>query len=165
MKNVKRTLIATACGLAMSAGAHAATVAFEYTDPEDFRDIQATDVGQKGFEAGVLKELEEQFRDEAAALPEGQTLRVTLKNVDLAGDIEYFHSGYPFGLRVIRDIDFPKLEFSYVLLDANGDVLAMGEDEIKDMSFRVPTFNTRNQKALDYERALISEWYDETFRG
>ncbi len=165
-KHLHKTLVATACGLALSAGAQAATVAFEYTDPNDFRDIRATEEGQKKFEQGVLRELEEQFREEAAALPDGQTLHVTIKDVDLAGDVEYFHRWYPFGLRVIRDVDFPQMEFSYELRGANGEILKSGDEKISDMSFHFPVFASRiNQQPLDYEKAMISEWVKETFRG
>ena len=159
------SLTAAACGLALGAGAQAATVAFEYMDPNDFRDIRATDSGQKKFEQHVLKEIEAHFEKEAAALPEGQTLEVTIKDVDLAGDIEYFHRYYPFGLRVVRNVDFPRMEFSYVLRDANGDVIRRGDEDISDMSFRFNTLTDRTRDPLDYERQLISQWYDDTFRG
>ena len=165
-KHLHKTLIAAACGLALSTGAHAATVAFEYSDPNHFRDIRAADEGQKRFEQGVLRELEERFREEAAALPEGQTLRVTLKDVDLAGDVEYFHRWYPFGLRVIRDVDFPRMEFSYELRGANGELLKSGEENISDMNFRFPAFAARiNQQPLDYEKEMIREWARQALRG
>ena len=165
-KHVLSTLIAAACGLAMSAGAQAATVAFEHTDPSDFRDIRATEQGQKNFERSVLRELEEQFAEEAAKLPEGQTLQVTLKDVDLAGDIEYFHRYYPFGLRVIRNVDFPRMEFSYVLRDANGQVIKSGDESISDMGFNQPVSRLRDhQSMLNYEREMISEWAKETLHG
>jgi hypothetical protein len=164
-KYFSKTLIAAACGLAMSAGAQAATVAFEHTDPNDFRDIRATDQGQAKFEERVLRELEDQFRKEAAALPEGQTLQVTVKDLDLAGDVEYFHRWYPFGLRVVRNVDFPRMEFSYVLRDANGRVLSEGDEELSDMSFRFNTLIDRTRDPLDYERRLISEWAKENLRG
>lgn len=164
-KHLVTTMLAGACGLALSAGAQAATVAFEYADPNDFRDIRATDSGQKKFEQHVLKEIEAQFEKEAATLPEGQTLEVNLKDVDLAGDIEYFHRYYPFGLRVVRNVDYPRMEFSYVLRDADGDVIRQGDEDISDMSFRFNTLTDRTRDALDYERQLISEWYDDTFRG
>lgn len=163
---LRKTLIATACGLALSGGAQAATVAFEYTNPDDFRDIRATEESQPKFEQGVLRELEDEFREEAAKLPDGQTLHVTLKDVDLAGDIEYFHHAYPFGLRVIRNIDFPQMELSYELRDASGAVIKSGEDRVADMSFHFPTYATRlHQQPLDYEKALIKQWVRETFRG
>jgi hypothetical protein len=166
MKHPSKTLIATVCGLAMSVGAHAATVAFEYTNPDEFRDIRATEQSQPKFEQSVLREFEDEFRDQAAKLPDGQTLHVTLTDVDLAGDIEYFHHAYPFGLRVIRDIDFPQMELSYELRDASGAVLKSGDDRIADMNFHFPTYATRlNQQPLDYERALIKQWVRETFRG
>jgi hypothetical protein len=164
MKTVHRTVFAVAFGLAFSAGAQAATVAFEYTDPQDFRDIRATEQGQKNFERDVLSELEEQFREEAAALPDGQTLRITMVDVDLAGDVEYFHRAFPFGVRVIRDIDFPQMQISYELRNAAGEVIQSGDDKIADMSFRFPTYATHNHiDQLDYEKALISDWYDDTF--
>ena len=165
-KHLHKTLIAAACGLAMSAGAQAATVAFEHTDPNDFRDIRATDQGQKKFEESVLRELEDQFREEAAALPEGQTLQVTLKDLDLAGDVEYFHRYYPFGLRVVRNVDIPRMEFSYVLRGANGEVISEGDEEIKDLGFRTNLFTNRSSMdPLDYERHMISEWARENLRG
>lgn len=166
MKTLHKTLIATACGLAMSAGAQAATVAFEYTNPEDFRDIRATEQSQPKFEQSVLRELEDEFRAQAATLPEGQTLHVTLKDVDLAGDIEYFHHSYPFGLRVIREVDFPQMELSYELRGAGGEVIKSGEERLSDMSFHFPAFASRlNVEPLDYEKALIRDWVRETFRS
>ncbi len=165
MKHLRKTLIATAFGLATSAGAQAATVAFEYTTPDHFRDIRATDESQPKFEQNVLREFEDAFRQEAARqLPEGQTLHVTLKDVDLAGDIEYFHRSYPFGLRVIRDVDFPQMELSYELRGANGDVLKSGNERVADMGFRTPAFATRvNMDPLDYEKAMIRDWVRDTF--
>jgi hypothetical protein len=162
-KHLQKTLIATACGLAMSAGTQAATVAFEYADPGEFLDIHATDQSQKKFEESVMRELEKQFREEAEALPEGQTLQVTVKDVDLAGDIEYFHRSYPFGLRVVRNVDFPRLEFSYVLRDENGAVISSGDENISDLGFRDDILVQRNMDPLDYEKEMISEWYDKTF--
>jgi hypothetical protein len=161
---LRKTLIATACGLAMSAGAQAATVAFEYTNPDDFRDIRATEQSQPKFEQSVLRELEDEFRAQAARLPDGQTLHVTLTDIDLAGDIEYFHQSYPFGLRVIRDVDFPRMELSYELRDSNGQVIQSGEDKISDMGFRTPTYASRlNMEPLDYEKTLIRDWVRATF--
>lgn len=164
-KHLHLTLLAAACSLALSAGTQAAAVAFEYTDPADFRDIRATDTSQPRFQQRVLRELEEQFREEAATLPEGQILHVTMKNVDLAGEIEYFYRNHPFGVRVIRDIDFPRVEFSYELRDAEGGLLRSGDEKIHDMGFRFGTFTEyrHNREALEYEKALISDWYASTF--
>jgi hypothetical protein len=163
MKALRQTLLATACAVAVTATAQAATVAFEYTDPADFRDIRATDTSQQRFQARVLHELEDQFRREATALPEDQTLHVTLKDVDLAGEIEYFYRGYPFGLRVIRNVDSPSVAFSYELRDAEGSVLQTGEEKIRDVGFRFTTLMPLDRSPFRYEKALISEWYDESF--
>lgn len=160
----KAMMLTAACGLALGPGAQAAMLAFEHGDPGKFLDVRATQESQTKFEQTVMSELEEQFREEAAALPDNQTLKVTVTDVDLAGDIEYFHRWYPFGLRVIRNVDVPRLEFSYELRDANGEVIKAGEENIRDLNFRGQVLVQRNLEPLDYEREMISEWYAKTFR-
>jgi hypothetical protein len=152
-------------GLAMSSGASAADLAFEYTDPSEFRDLRATDTSQDRFEQRVLKELEAHFRKEAAMLlPEGQNLRVTLTDLDLAGFIEYPSSmRWPMGLRVVRNLDFPQMNFTYEVRDASGELLSSGEEELKDLSFRSTMLVNRDTDALRYEKALISAWFDRRF--
>lgn len=158
-----KTLLAAACGLALSTGAQAATLAFEHGDPEKFVDIRATDQSQARFEQRVMKDIEEHFRKEAAALPEGQTLHVNVTNVDLAGFIEYFHARYPMGLRVVRNVDFPQMELSYELRDANDRVIQSGDESLKDLGFRFTTLTSRRDDPLRYEKQMISEWFDRTF--
>jgi hypothetical protein len=165
MKHVlHKTISAAALGLAMSSGASAANLAFEYTDPSEFRDLRATDTSQDRFEQRVLKELEAHFRNEAAMLPEGQNLRVTLTDLDLAGFIEYPSSmRWPMGLRVVRNLDFPQMNFTYEVRDASGELLSSGEEKLRDLSFRSTMFVNRDTDALRYEKALISDWFHRTF--
>jgi hypothetical protein len=162
-KHLHKTLLAATCGLALSTGAQAATLVFEHGEPKDFRDIRATDQSQSRFEQRVLKDLEEHFRKEAAALPENQTLHVNVTDLDLAGFIEYFHSRYPMGLRVIRNVDFPQMELSYELRDANDTVVQSGDEDLKDMGFRFTNVQPRRDDPLRYEKWMISEWFDRTF--
>src|SRR5687767_9357555 len=102
-----------------SAFSAAATVEFTWDDPTKFRDVKETNGNTARFRSRVIRELEEQFRREAEQLPANQTLHLTVHDVDLAGDVEYFHEGFPFGLRVIRSVDFPTIDLSYELKDAN----------------------------------------------
>jgi hypothetical protein len=162
-KHLHKTLLAAACGLALSTGAHAAALVFEHGDPQHFQDIRATDQSQARFEQRVLKDLEEHFRKEAAVLPEGQTLHVNVTDVDLAGFIEYFHSRYPMGLRVVRNVDFPQMDLSYELRDGNDNVIQSGDAELKDLGFRFTSVQPRRDDPLRYEKAMISDWFDRTF--
>jgi hypothetical protein len=155
-------LLSTAMLLA-TAGVQAATANLQWSDPKEFRDIRATNDNQKRFEQRVIKELEEEFREEAAKLPEGQTLNISVKDVDLAGTIEYFYRNYPNGLRVLRNVDFPQLELSYELRDANDNVIKSGEESLADLGYRFNTLTSTDRSTFKYERALIREWYDHEF--
>lgn len=161
MKRAKLVFMA-AMALA-TAGAQAATVNMQWENPREYRDIRAVQDNQKRFEERVIKELEEKFRNEAAKLPADQTLNISVKDVNLAGEIEYFHPNYPFGLRVMRNVDFPQLELSYELLDANDNVIKSGEEKLQDLSYRRNTLTLADRSALKYEKALIRQWYEQAF--
>lgn len=155
-------LLTTAILLATT-GLQAATVNLQWNDPKEYRDIQAIQMNQKRFEDRVIKELEEQFQKEAAKLPDDQILNISVKDVDLAGTVEYFYDNYPFGLRVIRRVDFPQLQLSYELRDAGDNVIQSGDETLKDLGFRFNTLTTQDRSTLKYEKALIRDWYQQSF--
>lgn len=161
MKQAKLVFIA-AMALA-TAGAQAATVNVQWNDTKEYRDIRAVQSSQQRFEQRVIKELEEEFRQEAAKLPADQTLNISVTDVNLAGEVEYFYRDYPFGLRVIRNVDFPQLELSYELRDANDQVIKSGDETLQDLGFRYDTLTRSDRSPLKYEKALIHEWYQQSF--
>lgn len=164
-KTLTKGLLGTlgCAGLLVAASSNAATVELQWNEPDDFRDVRATNSGQDKFEQRTLQELEEQFRSEAEALPENLTLHITVNDLDLAGDIEYFHSGYPFGLRVIRSVDFPKMELAWELRDEYDAVISSGDEKIHDMGFRSSTLTSLDRSPYRYEKELISNWFQENF--
>lgn len=143
--------------------AAAATVQVDWDDPAKFRDIKVTNDSKVRFQERVMEELGDQFRKEAEKLPADQTLHVTVHDVDLAGDIEYFHRGYPFGLRVIRNVDFPTIDLSYELKDASDTVIKSGTQKVRDMNFRTPVLTTWKQDPFRYENQLIKDWVNTEF--
>lgn len=162
-KQFKHSLLAIAL-VALLPAAHAATVAVSWNDPQAFRDIRATNGGQQRFQASVMTELEEQFRDEATGrLESGQVLTIAVDDIDLAGEIEYFYANYPFGLRVIRNVDFPQMTFSYELRDADGKLVKSGTEKLADLGFRFSTLMPVDRSALRYEKQMIKEWAQQSF--
>ena len=141
----------------------AATVELEWQQPELWRDIRAVDSSQQRYLERIMDELGEECRAEAEKLPADQNLHIAVRDVDLAGEIEYFYRNYPFGLRVIRNVDTPRLELSYELRDADNNVLQAGEDELRDPGFHFITMAIYDRNPFRYERALISDWYRQEF--
>jgi hypothetical protein len=164
MKNAAFVKMLSALVLLLSSAlSAAATVEFSWDDPGTFKDMKATNDNKTRFQTRVMEELEGQFRQEAAKLPADQTLHVTVHDVDLAGEIEYFHRDYPFGLRVVRNVDFPTIDLSYELKDANDTVIKSGSDKIRDLGFRTPVLSARKQDPLRYEHQLIEDWVEMEF--
>jgi len=158
----KRSLLAISL-LSLVPVVQAATVEVTWSDPLQFRDIRSTDSGQQRFQSRVMTELETQFRDETVArLETGQTLTIEVADVDLAGEIEYFHANYPFGLRVIRNVDFPQMTLSYELRDADGMLVKSGTEKLADLGFRFGLLLPADRSALRYEKQMIKEWADKS---
>jgi hypothetical protein len=143
--------------------AQAARVEVTWVNPESYSDVQATYSTQARFRERVLTDLQAQFMKSGARLPEGQLLDVSIRDVDLAGYIDYFQPAAPFGIRLIRNVDFPRIKLDYELRDADGKVIGSGSETLSDPGFRFPTFTTRMRNPLDYEKRMIDRWYRENF--
>lgn len=142
----------------------AATVEIVWQNPEAYRDIRAGNESPQAFRERVTATLGEYFKDAAEDhLPADQSLHLTISDVDLAGDVEYFFLAFPQGIRVMRDIYFPSISFTYELRDASGALIKSGEENIKDMGYRFSGLMFINDPPLNYEKRLIHDWFSENF--
>lgn len=152
------------CSCLLATTAQAALVEIEWQAPDSYRDIRAGNEGQKDFEERVTRALAAAFEDAAADhLPEDQTLQLTITDVDLAGDVEYFFLDFPAGIRVMRDVYFPSISFEWELHSADGAMLDSGSENIKDMGYRFSGVTFLNNPPFNYERRLIHDWISDTF--
>ena len=162
MKKMFSKSIAVILGSCMALSVQAATVEIEWLDPQEYRDIRTDQVNQERFEKRVMGALEAHFAAAAARyLPENQQLHVTMTDVNLAGEVEYFHTSSGRGLRVVRELYFPSLSFEYELRGADGEVMSGGEEDIHDMSFLNFQHGLRRNEPFIYEKRLINEWVRE----
>jgi hypothetical protein len=143
--------------------AHAATVELTWGDPVKFRDIRTAEGNQKRYQQEVMDELASQFKSQAEKLPADQILKINIKDLDLAGDLEYFHSGFPFGLRVVRNVDFPGMKLSYELRDSKNQVLKAGDSDVSDLGFRDGIQLPYQTGSYYYEKKMIKQWYQREF--
>lgn len=146
-----------AAGLLAAGAAHASGRAeVRYIEPEHFTDA--------GF--GVIerertqKLLAHQIERLASRLPDGQTLKVEITDVDLAGEIDWLS---PQRLRVMGQLpDAPRLALRFELTQG-GQVVARGEERLSDLSYLDRRSGLKGNDALPYENRMLAEWFDKRF--
>ena len=155
-KQTPRALIA---GLALLASSAAwAGTEVHFTKPDQFTDVPF-DPHERD---DVLKELTRHFEKLGTALPPGQTLKIDVTDVDLAGrENPSLRAGQD--IRVMNGrVDWPRMRLHYVL-EQDGKVISSGNAALSDMSYlsRInPYFSTEK---LRYEKLMIDDWFADTF--
>jgi hypothetical protein len=91
----------------------------------------------------------------------GETLVVTMHDIDLAGAIEPWR-GPDFGnIRFMRDTQPPRLTFDYQVLDAAGKVAKEGSAKLTNLTFKYQSTNL-DQDITRYEKQLLTDWAADT---
>ena len=156
-----RVLRAAAAALAatlLAGAAHAAaTVEVRYVEPDNFADIGRSSWDRER----TLNALTEHLQKLGRALPDGQTLRLDVTDIDLAGDIR------PWGwqeARVLRgQADWPQIKLRYTLTEGER-TLSSGEARLSDLAY-MQTLSGRDRpgETLAVEKRMVRRWFAETF--
>jgi hypothetical protein len=146
----------TLCALAaLATGAAAAgKVNLKWVEPDRFSDI--------GFSARdrelALQTLAEHFDHLARRLPDGQTLKIDVTDLNLAGEVRMRPQG---DIRVLKNrADWPTMELSYTL-EAEGRAVKSGQVRLSDMGYG---FSQRTD-SLGYEKRMIDRWFKTEFEA
>lgn len=146
-------------------------VSIEWVEPRKFRDVRHPTTSRKRYRESVFLELETFFTSLGEELPEGYKLNLKVTDLDLAGTIQTpamaglnnFSSGGIEDYRIVREIDIPRMTFSYELIDEKGQILKQEEVKLKDMSFLSRAGSISKNTSLIYEKVMISRWFKDTF--
>ncbi|WP_286234507.1 DUF3016 domain-containing protein [Thalassotalea sediminis] len=144
--------------LLVAPNALAGTSEVTWQNPDKYRDVYAGQEHRAKFKKRVFKEFEQHFAKLAEQLPKEQTLKITVTDVDLAGDVHETMDR----IRVIKDIHIPRMKFSYQLVDASDHILQEGLENLKDMSFMMRSSLRYNNTFLHYEKVMLDQWFDNT---
>ena len=134
-------------------------VTVSWTDPQAFSEIRYS---RNRFEAergdwarGIARHLAKRA---AGALGPGERLDVVITDIELAGDFEP-GAGRSDGVRIVRDIYPPRIDLSYTLYDASGDVADSGERSLRDIGFLHRQAGTVGSgDPLRHEKRLVDAW-------
>jgi len=170
---LKKTIALGLVALASSAGGYALTeqsesgnVKVQFQDYERFTDIEVDRLTSQKQKAALLKDIAKEFQTQAGRyLPDGYTVQIEVKDVDLAGEAD---PKPPRGerFRLYRDTTPPRIEFDYTVRDAADQVVASDSATLTDRNYKdniKPGF-TRDPRA-GYIDQLIGEWANGDFRG
>ncbi|WP_420995631.1 DUF3016 domain-containing protein [Cupriavidus sp. 30B13] len=125
-----------------------------YTDAA-YTHPYASDKDLAAVEGDIFRHLQKLAR---RGLPPGDTLKIEVLDIDLAGRFEPWR--FPgTDLRVVRDITWPRMTLRYTL--SRGDrVLASAEERISDMNFMMSANLYPDSDPLRYEKAMLDDWFD-----
>ncbi|GLX78987.1 hypothetical protein tinsulaeT_23270 [Thalassotalea insulae] len=159
MKKVT-VILSTVLALLLTPATLAATTKVKWTNPDDYHDIYAGEEHRAKFKAQVFSSLEKHFAKLAQQLPEGQRLNIEVTDLDLAGDV---HIGGIRRIRIIKELFYPRIEFSYQLFDSSNHIISSDKINLKDMNFMYgSTLRYRNER-FGYEKRMLDDWFKKTF--
>lgn len=157
MSKLTITLIAAALfPVAQAAG----TVEVRFIEPARYSDAGR---GELEIER-TTQDLERFIRRLGRRLPDGQSLRIDVLDVDLAGELRPLFRGRD-DVRLMRGgADWPRMTLRYTLTGADGRTLQSGEETISDMNYQRSNLRVRvDSDPLAYDHRLLERWFDERF--
>ena len=137
-----------------------------FFEPEKFTDVRDSSSGdsEKARNA-TLDELRTYLVKQAnLLLAPGQQLKVTVTDVDLAGDFEPWRGPQWDEVRIVKDIYPPHIKLAFKLTDSEGNIVAEGDRDLRDMAFMMRLTINRDDP-LKYEKALLEDWVRADFGG
>ena len=129
----------------------AGQVEVNWVEPDQYADAGRSVVDRER----TMSALGDHLKRWGRLLPAGQTLKLEVLDVDLAGEIE------PYGwhqVRVLRGwADWPHLKLRFTL-QAEDRTLKSGEVELADMHYRLGDRSSE----LGFEKRMLDQWFKNT---
>lgn len=160
MRNLVPFMLAAFISTSALASEPVTAVKVNWQNPEKYTDIRPSSGTKKSYQKRVITAFDRIWSDFAAKLPAGHTLLVTVKDLDLAGDVNPMYRIEHSDIRVIKEIYFPRMTFDYQLLDSAGQVLAAEQDvKVKDMGFMNSSPIGLGNGEFVYEKQMLKNWF------
>ena len=138
-------------------------VTVDWTDPAKFTETRFGPQLRQTSPEVWLAELQKTLVKRAGSvLPAGQHLKVTITNVDLAGQVEPSVGRGASDVRVVKSIYPPQIDLNFRLTDANGEVIDSGERTLRDVAF-LDRGTASSSGSYRFEKRLLTDWVDKEF--
>lgn len=138
-------------------------VKLEWFQPEKYTDIRPSNESKATYRKHVIETFEKFWAKLSEKLPSGYQLTLTIKDIDLAGDVNPLYRVDNRDIRVIKDMYFPKITLDYQLKDASGTVIDSAQDvKIKDMNFMSSVGLRYSSQEFGHEKNMLDKWFTKT---
>jgi len=137
-----------------------------FANPDKYADVKEnySDYDNENGREHYLPLLREHLeRIAARRLPAGQRLTMTFTDIDLAGDFEPWRGIQFDDIRVVKDIYVPRMNFSFQITDANGQVVKSGERKLVEMAYQMRITGGFRDDPLRYEKMMLDDWMSREF--
>ena len=160
MRAAAGLLLGTA--VAALAGPAAAAIDIAYQQPERYTDANLRGGYGEKARAPALEGLRQAFEQFAARyVGPDRTLSVTVVDLDLAGQLEWWHRN-AYDVRFLRDVTPPRIKLHYVLRQGDA-VLAEADETLTDVNYLGRLDIRRRDDPLRYEKAMLEDWFRRKF--
>ena len=160
MTRTTKLFITGAVLLALTQTAHA-EVDVTFTSPETYVDAGLRREGGAQAREIALKTIREQLVTLGERyLAPNQTLKIEVLDIDLAGEIEWWHG--PYDIRYMRDYTWPKIRLRYTL-EEGGQPIRSAEETVSDPSYQMNIIATRSGEVMPYEKEMLARWFRSRF--
>lgn len=133
-------------------------VEVEFQQPDEFTDLTSEWLDDRA-DPGYLEELRRHIERTASnRLAPGQRLRVTITDIDMAGDFEPERGAQNQDVRIVKSIYPPRIDLTFTLTDAVGNVLEQGERKLRDQAFDWNIRPTMRNDPLRHEKTLLDDF-------
>ncbi|MDZ4021178.1 DUF3016 domain-containing protein [Pseudomonas sichuanensis] len=147
----------------MAQGSPTAQVEVRFDHPENFRDASLDSQGyERGADPQVIKALTEHLRKLGQRyLQPGQQLVIDIRDIDLAGRYEPWHS-QAYDVRFMREITWPSIDLSYTLSQP-GQPARQAAEHLSDKMYLNRPGRQGSSDRLFAEKAMLSDWFRQRF--
>lgn len=131
-----------------------------WTEPETYSDVDDGNYFSENLYERFSEEITDHISDEADHyLPSDYQLNLNIRDVDLAGEHEFWLGATYADTRIMRDIYPPRLKFEYTLKNGEGETVKKGMAQVTDQMYlwNVGATAYRTDRFY-YEKELISDW-------
>ncbi|NVE01579.1 DUF3016 domain-containing protein [Massilia sp. BJB1822] len=152
-----RHALAAALLLLAATAASAAEVTVNFIKPDSYNDLPRMARDREL----ILKDLREHFVKLGQNLPAGQSLKIDVSDIDLAGRLE---PGRRIDdIRILNGgADWPHMALHYSL-EADGTVVRSGDSQLSNMNYIQRLNRYSEGDSLRYEKQMLDDWFQATF--